>query len=145
VVAAASAALLVLLHDPGPSEASASRLPTALVGTWASAAGGVELIYIFRSGGTYAHAGVVLQERASGLFSFEIAARGRVTVRGRVLVLHPRSGTQTLRDPDVPSRNYRRPISRKSKRYRWSVAGFGRSARLTLVDRTGNAVRYKRQ
>jgi hypothetical protein len=146
VVAVASAALLATSHGPSPAQASTSpRLPTALIGTWDSAEGSVELIYVFRSSGTYVHVGVVLQERASGLFSFVNTARGTVTVRGRVLLLRPRSGTQTLRDPDVPSRNYRRPISKKSKRYRWSIAGFGRSARLTLVDRTGNAVTYKRQ
>jgi hypothetical protein len=70
-----------------------------LVGTWDSAEGAAEILYVFKADGTYKHAGVLLQERPGGLFTFKIGARGTVTVRGRSLILHPRSGTESLHDP----------------------------------------------
>jgi hypothetical protein len=141
---AAALATGVLALEPAAGAPASSRLPSALVGTWDSAEGAAEIIYVFRSDGTYKHAGVLMQERASGTFSFTIGARGTVTVRGRSLVLHPRSGTQTLHDPDDSSRDFRQPISRTPERYRWSISGYGRGARLTLTDQTGNAVTYHR-
>ena len=141
-VALSAAALAAV--QPATGAPPSSRLPSPLVGTWDSAEGAAEIIYVFRSDGTYKHAGVLMQERPSGTFSFTIGARGTVTVRGRSLVLHPRSGTQTLHDPDDRSRDFRQPISTAPERYRWSVSGYGRSARLTMTDQTGNAVTYHR-
>jgi hypothetical protein len=130
----------------GVASRPAARIPSALVGMWSSAGGAAEIIYDFRRDGTYRHAGVLLQQRESGTFSFQIGARGTVTVRGRSLVLRPRSGFQQLRDPDDPSSNYRRPISRRPERYRWAVSGFGASATLSLTNpRTGLTVEYERQ
>jgi hypothetical protein len=140
----AVAATAVAGVQPATGAPTTSRLPSALVGTWDSAEGAAEIVYVFRSDGTYKHAGVLLQERPSGLFSFKIGARGTVTVRGRSLVLHPRSGFQSLHDPDDSSRDYRKPISRAPERYRWSISGYGSSARLRLTDRTGNTVTYHR-
>lgn len=142
VTAAALAGVQQL--EPAAGARTSPRLPSALVGTWDSAEGAAEIIYVFKADGTYKHAGVLLQERPSGFFSFKIGARGTVTVSGRSLVLHPRSGTESLHDPDHASSDYRRPISTAPERYRWSIAGYGRSARLTLTDRTGNAVTYHR-
>jgi hypothetical protein len=64
-------------------------------------------------------------------------------VSGNRLTLHPRTGTRALHDPDVPSRSYRRPIRRVTERYRWSVAGRGADAILSLTDATGNTVEYE--
>jgi hypothetical protein len=143
---AATAALAtgVLAIEPAAGARTSARLPSALVGTWDSAEGAAEIIYVFRADGTYKHAGVLLQERASGTFSFKIGARGTVTVRGHSLVLHPRSGFQSLHDPDDSSRDYTEPIDRSPERYRWSITGYGTSARLRLTDRTGNTVTYHR-
>jgi hypothetical protein len=142
VTAAALAGVQQL--EPAVGARTSPRLPSALVGTWDSAEGAAEIIYVFKADGTYKHAGVLLQERPSGLFSFKIGARGTVTVRGRSLVLHPRSGTESLHDPDDESSDYRRPIRTAPERFRWSISGYGRSARLRLTDRTGNAVTYHR-
>jgi hypothetical protein len=143
LVAAVTAGALAGVQ-PATGAPTTARLPSPLVGTWDSAEGGAELIYVFRSDGTYKHAGVLLQERPAGWFSFKIGALGTVTVRGRSLVLHPRRGVQSLHDPEDDSRDFRRPIDTVPERYRWSIAGYGSSARLRLTDRTGNTVTYHR-
>jgi hypothetical protein len=144
-VAVTAAALAgVQQFEPAAGARTSPRLPSGLVGTWDSAEGAAEILYVFKADGTYKHAGVLLQERPGGLFTFKIGARGTVTVRGRTLILHPRSGTESLHDPDNESSDYRRPISTAPERYRWSMTGYGRSARLTLTDQTGNAVTYHR-
>jgi hypothetical protein len=143
-LAAALTAAVLAGVQPATGAPTTARLPSALVGTWDSAEGAAEIIYVFRSDGTYKHAGVLLQERPAGLFSFKIGARGTVTVRGRSLVLHPTSGFQSLHDPEDSRRDFRRPIGTAPERYRWSISGYGSSARLRLTDRTGNTVTYHR-
>jgi hypothetical protein len=138
------AATAAQAHRAAGSEARAVvRLPAALVGTWTSARGNAELVYVFRRDGTYQHAGVLLQPRVSGWFRFEVGAAGIVTVRDRTLVLRPLRGFEQLRDPEDPSRNYRRGISRGTQRYRWRLSGGTTTLSLTDV-RTGVRIDYER-
>lgn len=50
-------------------------MPAELVGTWVSTdSASAEMIYRFFSDGRYHHAAVLLQQRPSGLFSYEIGS-----------------------------------------------------------------------
>lgn len=86
-----------------------------LVGTWISTGtseyGTAEIVYRFQSGGTYKHAAVLMQQRPEGVFSFTVAAKGTVTIKGDILTLRPTWGSKTLKDPEDPSRNYERPLA----------------------------------
>jgi hypothetical protein len=142
VIVAATAALA--LAGAGADDASA-RVPAALRGAWLSRddGGSAVLGYAFNSDGTYFFTGTLAQQRAGGLWTYRITARGTMTVRGNRLTLRPRSGTREIHDPDVPSRSYRRPIPRVTERYRWFVTGRGAGAILSLTDPSGNTVEYE--
>jgi hypothetical protein len=129
-------------ESPDGSESEAA-VPEELVGTWQAESDSAELIYVFARDGAYKHAGVLLQQREAGLFSFEIAARGIVSVEGSELVLTPTEGTQTISDPDVPSANSTRPIDRSPERYGWDLEASG--SQLNLTDASGATVSYTRQ
>jgi hypothetical protein len=139
----AATAVLVLLG--ARADNAAARVPAALRGAWLSQddGGSAVLGYTFNADGTYFFTGLLAQQRAGGLWTYRITARGTVTVRGNRLTLRPRSGTREVHDPDVPSRSTRGPIRRTTERYRWSVVGRGRNAVLSLTDATDNTVEYE--
>jgi hypothetical protein len=119
--------------------------PGSLYGTWkATRPVAYKLRYDFRRDGTYTHSSGFRQKRKRGTYSFAIRARGTFVVRGRRLVLRPRSGTITRHDPDDPRRDFRRPVDRKRQRYEWSVRRAGDQAKLTLTMGGGLAVIYRR-
>jgi len=126
-----------------PSERPAA-FPEVLVGTWISSSGGAEIIYQFGADGSYKYAGVLMQSRPSGTFSFTIAETGGASVDGARLVLVPRVSTESLSDPDSPSASYKdRPRALEPEQLTWSL-GAGRAV-LTLDDGENPPVDYERQ
>jgi hypothetical protein len=120
--------------------------PAALVGAWeATQPGGYKLRYVFHPDGTYTHSSGNRQKRKRGIYRYAITARGTSAVRGRTLLLRPRSGTIERHDPDDPSGDFNRPVDKKVQRYEWSVRGAGDEARLTLTIGGGLAVTYRRR
>ncbi|NJP92026.1 hypothetical protein HCN51_21610 [Nonomuraea sp. FMUSA5-5] len=125
------------------SDEPAATFPSPLVGIWESTGPGAALlVYKFDENGTYRHAGVLNQQRASGVFSFEIAVMGQAEADGETLILRPAAGTKTLRDPDSPSSSYRdRPMDDLSpERYAWRMA----DGMLKLTSDSGDTISYKR-
>jgi hypothetical protein len=121
-------------------------LPEGLVGTWVSTEqGDAELVYQFAADGTYKHAGVLLQQRQSGIFKFTVGEAGTVRVQGNTMTMRPRTATVTLEDPDSPSSNYQRPGSRAAKQFTWRFNGTGSSRLLVMTDDQGITISYKRQ
>jgi hypothetical protein len=117
-----------------------SRVPRELVGTWLTFdSGNAKQIYVFAANGVYSFAGLLRQQRSSGMFTFSISAEGKVTVGSTSLVLRPLRGAKSLRDPDSPSSNYDRPVSTEPERYEWKV----RNGILSLTDDTGLTVQYR--
>jgi hypothetical protein len=130
--------------EPAPTSATtASALPEGMVGTWSSSEGDATLAYRFSADGTYRHAGVLTQPRATGTFEFSISETGRATVRGSQLTLQPRSGTTRRKDPDDPSGDYERPISKEPRRFSWRLDSSGDV--LYLRDAQGVEVSYDRE
>jgi hypothetical protein len=127
--------------SPEPTEAPvAQAVPEELVGTWVSDdEGAAEFVYVFSADGTYKHAGVLLQQRESGTFSFTVEARGTVSVDGDQLVLEPESGKEELSDPDRPGGPEESPIDMTPQRYEWALA----DSRLTLTDESGSTIGYR--
>lgn len=120
--------------------------PAALVGTWeARRPVDYELRYVFRRDGTYSHSEGNRQKRKSGTYRYAINVRGTFAVRGRNLVLRPRSGTIESHDPDDPGSDFKRRIDRDAQRYEWSVRGTGNRERLTLSLGGSLAVTYRRR
>jgi hypothetical protein len=120
--------------------------PADLYGTWtATQPGGYKLRYVFRPDGTYRHFSGVRERKRGGRATFAINARGTMSIRGRTLVLRPRSGTQTRRDTSDPAGDYTRPVQKTPQRYRWTIRGTGKTARLTLSIGGALAVTYRRQ
>jgi hypothetical protein len=118
-------------------------LPEELVGRWVSTgSGGAEIIYEFAADGAYKYAGVLLQQRDTGMFSFIRSAVGTVSVDGDVLTLRPDHGTEKLQDPDVPSASTEHPIETTEETLAWRIDGGGR---LSLTDASGNTIVYARQ
>ena len=118
--------------------------PAELVGTWTATQPGYRLRYVFGRDGTYRYLSVMRQKKLHGTSSFEIASRGTVKVRRNTLVLRPRSGTKTRRDPDDPQGDYSRTLEKVPQRYGWSVRGTGKNAKLTLTLGGALAVTYRR-
>jgi hypothetical protein len=120
--------------------------PGTLVGTWeARQPGGYKLRYTFRRDGTYTHSSGNRQKRKRGTYRYALTARGTLAVRGRTLVLRPRSGTLERHDPDDPGGDFKRPLEKKPQRYGWVVRGTGEKAMLTLTVGGGLAVTYRRR
>lgn len=72
-----------------------ATLPGELAGEWVNVLrGNAEIVYRFRTDGTYDRASVLVQERPSGTFSFTTTARGNAKISGNVLTL-----THRLRAP----------------------------------------------
>jgi len=151
VAAAIGLALIGASGCGGDSESLVEPPPPAgkaatLVGTWeATQPGGYKLRYVFRPDGTYAHASGIRQKRKAGTYSFAITSRGTATVRGRRLVLRPRSGTIERHDPDDPGGDFTQPVKKKPQRYEWLVRGTGREAKLRLTIGGSLAVTYHRR
>jgi hypothetical protein len=100
-------------------------------------------VYVFERDGTYRHAGVLLQERPSGTASFERGLRGTVSVTPTKITLKPAEGTQRLRDPDVPSANFDKPIEDlRQERYAWELVENGGRRLLSLTDSEGATIEY---
>jgi hypothetical protein len=130
--------------EPAPTSATtASELPEGMVGTWSSSEGDATLVFRFSADGTYRHAGVLTQPRATGTFEFSISEIGRATVRGSQLTLRPRSGTTKRKDPDDPSGDYERPISTEPRQLSWRLDSSGDV--LYLRDAEGVEVSYDRE
>jgi hypothetical protein len=130
------------LFDPQPAAPKAA----ALVGTWeARRPVDYELRYVFRRDGTYSHSEGNRQKRKSGTYRYAINVRGTFAVRGRNLVLRPRSGTIERHDPDNPESDFKRRIDRDAQRYEWSVRGTGDRERLTLSLAGSLSVTYRRR
>jgi len=114
-----------------------------LIGAWVSTgAGGAEIIYRFHPDGTYEYAGVLLQERDTGTFSFERSAEGHFRVMRNRLVLEPEHGTEKVEDPDVPSANREGPVDVKAESFEWAVDGAGA---MSLTDASGSTISFERQ
>jgi hypothetical protein len=103
-----------------------------------------KLRFVFRRDGTYSHSQGNRQKRKSGTYRYAITARGTFAVRGRGLVLRPRSGTIERHDPGDPSGDFKRPLDKRAQRYEWSVRGTGERAKLTLSLGGSLAVTYRR-
>ena len=130
------------LFNPPP----AAPKPAALVGTWeARQPVDYRLRYVFHRDGTYSHSSGNRQKRKRGTYKYAITARGTSVVRGRTLVLKPRSGTIERHDPDDPSGDFKRPVDKKAQRYKWSVRGAGDQAKLTLTIAGNLSVTYRRR
>ena len=130
--------------EPAPTSATtASALPEGMVGTWSSSEGDATLAFRFSADGTYRHVGLLTQPRATGTFEFSIFETGRATVRGGQLTLRPRSGTTKRKDPDDPSGDYERPISKEPRRFSWRLDSSGDV--LYLRDAQGVEVSYDRE
>jgi hypothetical protein len=120
---------------------AAAALPAELIGTWGSAGGEAEIIYRFARDGVYEYAGVLTQQRPSGVFSLTISAVGTVSVDGPVLVVQPTRGTREITDSDSPSSDRTTPVDTTAQRYRWAVRG----SQLVLTDGKGTTITYDRQ
>jgi hypothetical protein len=128
-----------------PTTATASRLPSGLEGAWSSSEGDATLAYRFSADGSYRHAGLLTQPRATGVFEFTVVERGTVTVRGSRMTLEPTAGTTTRKDPDDPGGDYERPISREPRRLTWRLDSSGGRDVLYLKDEDGVEVSYDRE
>jgi hypothetical protein len=128
--------------EPQPEPDPAAILPAELVGTWIAAEGGAELVYVFAADGSYKHAGVLLQEREAGTFSFTISARGTVEADGSTLVITPESGTQEIKDPDAPGSDSEKPIDTSPQRYEWALDDSGSAPELRLTGADGQTLTY---
>lgn len=117
-------------------------VPAALVGSWKSAGeGSAELTYRFGADGTYRFMGLIMQQRPSGMFSFEIDAAGTAQATRSQIILRPESGTRTLKDPDSRNGGWERPVSKDQQLLGWRMSG----GRLLLTDAEGVTVTYRRQ
>ncbi|MEV6598686.1 hypothetical protein AB0M36_17775 [Actinoplanes sp. NPDC051346] len=126
---------------PDPTTVPAA-LPATLVGSWVSTGeGNAEMIYEFDADGTYRYAGVLMQQRPSGLFSFEVGAAGTARATRTRITLRPQRGTQTLKDPDSPDGGWQRPADTTPKVLRWRMSG----DKLLLTDDEDITVTYRRQ
>ena len=101
-----------------------------------------ELIYEFAEDGTYGHAGVLLQQRDTGVFSVQRSARGTVDVTGGSLTLRPEEGTLKVEDPDVPSASRESPIDTSPETFEWSIDD---RRRLSMTDTSGSTIEYARE
>jgi hypothetical protein len=124
--------------------ATALELPERLVGAWSSSQGDATLAFRFLPDGSYRHAGVLTQPRATGVFELRLEESGRVSVRGSTMTLRPRSGTTRRKDPDDPGGDYERPTSREPRRYTWRLEEAGGRDVLYLTDAQGVEVSYER-
>jgi len=130
--------------SPNEPSDQAEAFPEALIGTWISSSGGAEIVYQFAADGSYKYAGVLLQRRPSGMFSFTVAEAGTASVDGNHLLVQPRMATTSMQDPDSPSSSYTdRPASVDPKRLTWTLNAA--HTVLSLDDGTGPAVDYERQ
>jgi len=99
-----------------PTKTETSRatapLPREFEAQWTSVGqGSAETTYRFHRDGSYEMVSVLLQQRASGKFSFIITASGYAAISGNHLTLSPAAGTQAMEDPDAPSRNFNKPLT----------------------------------
>lgn len=132
--------------EPSPTATSErpAAFPEALVGTWISSDGDAEILYQFAADGSYKYAGVLMQQRPSGTFSFTIGEAGTASAEGTQLVLVPRISTESLSDPDSPSASYKdRPRALEAEQLTWSLDRA--KAVLTLDDGENPPVDYERQ
>ena len=130
---------------PATQKPAAPAFPTELVGRWISSSGGADIVYEFDADGSYRYAGVLLQKRPSGMFSFTVGEAGVALAVDDGLLLRPRKATKSLHDPDSPSSSYtNRPASLAPKRLAWSTSGSSEEV-LTLDDGTGEPVDYQRK
>jgi hypothetical protein len=130
---------------PSTSTVTASGLPAGLVGAWSSSEGDATLAYRFSADGSYRHAGLLTQQRATGTFEFSVFETGKATVRGSRMTLQPDSGTTTRKDPDDPSGDYERPISKEPRRFTWRLDTSGGRDVLYMSDAQGIEVSYDRE
>jgi hypothetical protein len=87
-------------------------LPREFEGKWTSVGqGSAQTSYRFRTDGSYEKVSVLLQERASGKFSFVITLFGSAVISGSFLILTPIEGTQAMKDPNAPSSNFTVPLT----------------------------------
>lgn len=127
---------------PANGAAPAGPVPAVLVGTWVSMGGGdAERVFRFGPDGVYRHAGVLLQQRPSGLYSIELAVRGRARAEGERLVLRPESGTITIKDPDSAESSGQRPADTAEERYSWRV---GADDVLVMTSADGGTSQFRR-
>lgn len=131
--------------EPQPEPEPPGGVPAELVGTWVTAEGGAELVYMFEADGSYKHASVLLQQREAGLFSFTISARGTVEVDGSALVLTPQSGTQEVKDPDTPGADSEEPIDMSPQAYEWALDASSAAPELQLTDAKGLTLTYLKE
>jgi hypothetical protein len=131
--------------QPEPEHEPAATLPADLVGTWIAAEGGAELVYVFAADGSYKHAGVLLQQREAGTFSFTISASGMVEADRSTLLITPQSGTQEIKDPDAPGSASEEPIDTSPQRYEWALDASGPAPELRLTDADGLTLTYVKQ
>lgn len=130
---------------PPTSTAPSPGLPEGLVGAWSSSEGDATLAYRFLADGSYRHAGLLTQPRATGIFEFTVVETGKVRVRGARMTLQPRSGTTKRKDPDDPGGDYERPVSRDPRRFAWRLDTSGARDVLYLTDDQGVEVSYDRE
>jgi hypothetical protein len=131
--------------EPQPEPDPAATLPAELVGTWTAAEGGAEHVYVFAADESYEYAGVLLQQREAGTFSFTISARGTVEVDGSTLVIMPERGTQEIKDPDAPGSDSEEPIDTSPQRYEWALDASGPASELRLTAGDGLTLTYVKE
>jgi hypothetical protein len=110
--------------QPAPSAAPDAAVPSELLGLWTSLdQGAAETVYRFERGGTYDQASVLMQERATGTFSYTIGMTGLISLDGNQLTLTPTGGTQSRRDPDDPAGDFDRPVTDlTAEQFTWWIA-----------------------
>jgi hypothetical protein len=114
--------------------------PSELVGAWTSSSGDARLDYQFASDSTYEFTGILTQQRDTGVFIFTATERGTATVRGNILILQPKFGVRSYKDPGDPGNDRDEPAPTEARKLPWTLT----SGVLTLVDENGTAVTYDR-
>jgi hypothetical protein len=116
----------------------------ALIGTWASTdPGAAEFVYRFDPDSTYAWVGVIVQQRASGVFRYTVQAEGQYEVSQHSIRLQPLRASKSREDPDDPAGDYTDiPTHLDPSMLTWSIDAAGI---LQLTDAKFGTMSFTRQ
>ena len=121
--------------------------PPELLGTWWTGGGsegsGALFIYRFDSDGTYAHVLLLVQDRPTGAYYFQIDELGSYVVDGDQIVLRVERGTESRHDPGTSEDDYVTAVPPVSTTVVWSIDPA--SDELLLVEEDGSDNLYRRR